>query len=355
MIKYLGSKRRLVPVLGELLDRAGAATALDLFTGTTRVAQEWKRRGAHVTAVDSARYAAVLAECYIGVDAREVDLVALGGVISHLQALPGTDGYVTETFSRRARYFQVPNARRIDAVRDAIEADWAGHPWQPLLLTSLIQAADRVDSTTGLQMAYLKQWAPRSYQPLELRIPALVAGAGRACRADALDMVDSLPEVDIAYLDPPYNQHRYVGNYHVWETLVAWDAPEHYGVACKRVDVRDPATSSVFNRRREAPAALARVVQSVRAEVVVISGSDEGWVTHDDLADMASGRGTVAVLAFDSKRYVGAKIGIHDPRGKKVGQVGRTRNTEYLVVAGPARQVARLCAGYPTLGVGASR
>ncbi len=62
-----------------------------------------------------------------------------------------------------------------------------------------------------------------------------------------------MPEVDIAYLDPPYNQHRYVGNYHVWETLVAWDAPDHYGVACKRVDVRDPATSSVFNRRREAP------------------------------------------------------------------------------------------------------
>ena len=121
MIKYLGSKRRLVPVLGELFERSGATTALDLFTGTTRVAQEWKRRGAHVTAVDSARYAAVLAECYIRTDAGEVDPAALGEVISHLQALPGTDGYVTETFSRRARYFQDPNARRIDAIRDAIE------------------------------------------------------------------------------------------------------------------------------------------------------------------------------------------------------------------------------------------
>jgi adenine-specific DNA-methyltransferase len=349
LIKYIGSKRRLVPVLGDLLDRAGATTALDLFTGTTRVAQEWKRRGAHVTAVDSARYAAVLAECYIGTDARDVDLAALREVISHLQALPGTEGYVTETFSRRARYFQVPNAQRIDAIRDAIEAGWADHPWRPLLIASLIQAADRVDSTTGLQMAYLKDWSPRSYQPLELRVPPLLAGAGLACRGDALEVVDSLPEVDVAYLDPPYNQHRYIGNYHVWETLVAWDAPEHYGVACKRVDVRDPATSSVFNRRREAPAALARLVRSVRAGLVVISGSDEGWVTVDDLAQMASRRGAVAVLAFDSKRYVGAQIGIHDLTGKKVGQVGRTRNTEYLVVAGPARQVARLCAGYPTL------
>jgi adenine-specific DNA-methyltransferase len=355
LIKYLGSKRRLVPVLGDLLERAGAATALDLFTGTTRVAQEWKRRRACVTAVDSARYSAVLAQCYIGTDAGQVDRAELGDVISHLQALPGIDGYVTETFSRQARYFQEHNARRIDVIRDAIEAGWAGHPWRPLLLTSLLLAADRVDSTTGLQMAYLKQWSPRSYHPLQLRVPDLLPGPGLACHGDALDLIDRLPEVEVAYLDPPYNQHRYFGNYHVWETLVAWDAPEHYGVACKRVDVRDPGTSSVFNRRREAPGALERVVRSVRAEVVVISGSDEGWVTLDDLADMAGGRGAVEVLAFDSKRYVGAQIGIHNPTGEKVGQVGRTRNTEYVVVAGPAHKVAQLCAGYPTLERGAVR
>ena len=310
------------------------------------MAQEWKRRGAFVTAVDSARYAAVLADCYIGTDAAEVDRAGLGAAIAELQSLPGRDGYVTETFSRQARYFQEPNARRIDAVRDAIERRWSGHPWRPLLLTSLLQAADRVDSTTGLQMAYLKAWSPRSYQPLQLILPDLLDGPGASCYGDALDIVDRVPEVDLAYLDPPYNHHRYVGNYHVWETLVAWDAPEHYGVACKRVDIRDPGTSSVFNRRREAPAALAQLVRSVRAEVVLVSGSDEGWIGVDDLADMAAGRGAVEVLAFDSKRYVGAQIGIHDQRGTKVGQVGRTHNTEFLVVAGPAPTVARLCAGY---------
>jgi adenine-specific DNA-methyltransferase len=348
VIKYIGSKRRLVPVLGELMSRAGATTAIDLFTGTTRVAQEWKRRGAFVTAVDLARYSAVMAECYIATDAAAVDQAALGQVISHLQTLPGTDGYVTETFSRQARYFQADNARRIDAIRDAIEAEWAEHPWRPILLTALLLASDRVDSTTGLQMAYLKAWAPRSYQPLELRVPALLPGPGAGWCGDALEAVGRLPDADIAYLDPPYNQHRYVGNYHVWETLMAWDAPDHYGVACKRSDVRDPGTSSVFNRRREAPDALARLVRSVPAEMMLISGSDEGWVTVEDLRDMTAGRGAVEVLAFDSKRYVGAQIGIHDPTGKKVGQVGRTRNIEYLVVAGPARKVARLCAGYPT-------
>lgn len=347
MIKYIGSKRRLVPVLGELLTRTGATTAVDLFTGTTRVAQEWKHRGAHVTAVDSARYAAVLADCFIATDAGEVDENALREVFSGLNDLPGTDGYVTETFSRRARYFQEANARRIDAVRDAIERDWAGHPWRPVLLTGLLLAADRVDSTTGVQMAYLKKWAPRSYQPLELKVPELLAGGGASVHGDATAVVRDLPAVDIAYLDPPYNQHRYAGNYHVWETIVAWDNPEHYGVACKRVALRGVEGASVFNRRREAPVAMAELVASVKAEVVVISGSDEGWISVAELADMASVFGTVQVLAFESKRYVGAQIGIYDLKGKRVGRPGRARNTEYLVVAGPADVVSRMCAGYP--------
>ena len=350
MIKYLGSKRRLVPVLGELLDRSGANRGLDLFTGTTRVAQEWKRRGAHVTAVDSGRYAAVLAECFVATDGAALDLDGVTGALAELDALPGRDGYFTETFSRRARYFQEHNGRRIDAIRDSIEQRWSGHPWHPVLLTALLLAADRVDSTTGLQMAYLKTWAPRSFQPLEMRLPEVLPGPGRALLGDVMEVLPTLEEAGIAYLDPPYNQHRYAGNYHVWETLVAWDAPAHYGVACKRLDLKDPASRSVFNQRRQAPAALARLVAETPAEVVVISGSDEGWVTVDQLADMAAGRGAVEVLAFDSKRYVGAQIGIHNPQGQKVGRVGRTRNVEYVVVGGPAHLVRRLSAGYPTTG-----
>src|SRR5664279_4040744 len=109
----------------------GADTAVDLFTGTTRVAQEFKRRGLTVTASDIATYSEVLSDCYIATDAAAVDL---------------------------------------DEVREVV-----------------------------------------------------------AC----------LPPTELMYLDPPYNQHRYFTNYHVWETLVRWDEPEPYGVARKRIDSRD--------------------------------------------------------------------------------------------------------------------
>lgn len=342
MIKYLGSKRRLVPVLGDLLDRTGGRTALDLFTGTTRVAQEWKRRGAEVWAVDLARYSEVLAACYIATDADQVDRATLGEALCHLDNLPGTDGYVTATFSRASRFFQPHNGERIDAIRDEIRRCWAGEPLEPVLLASLIEAADRVDSTTGLQMAYLKQWSPRSYHRLTLRAPELLAGPGHALGGDATMIVPWLPDVDVAYLDPPYNQHRYFTNYHVWETLVAWDAPAYYGVACKRLDARDASTRSVFNDRRRCPDALARLIADVRAATVIISGSNEGWVGVDDLIDMASVRGDVGVLAFDSKRYVGAQIGIHNLKGEKVGAVSHTRNVEFLICAGDRAVVRRL-------------
>ena len=341
MIKYLGSKRTLVPVLGEIATAVGARTAVDLFTGTTRVAQEYKRRGLHVTGVDTASYSGVLGDCFLATDARTVDPAELADAVAHLSSLRGERGYFTETFCEQARFLHPSNGMRVDAVRRAIEESYAGTPLHPVLLTALLLAADRVDSTTGVQMAFLKQWAPRALRELTLRPPTLLPGGGAMVVGDALTAVDALDPVDLAYLDPPYNQHRYFSNYHVWETLVRWDAPPHYGIACKRVDARDDATRSVFNRRATMPDALRDLLLRVRAEVVVVSYNDEGWITREQMVGMLqdAGHPCVRVLAFDSKRYVGAQIGIHGPTGEKVGTVSRLRNVEYLFVAGPPEKV----------------
>jgi adenine-specific DNA-methyltransferase len=287
-------------------------------------------------------------------DSRPALLGEVAEAVDRLNAVPGRAGYVTATFCEASRYFRPENGARIDAVREAIEADYAGTDLWPVLLTSLVEAADRVDSTTGLQMAYLKQWASRSLQPLTLRVPELLAGPGRAVRGDACRLAgsDELPDVDLAYLDPPYNQHRYDSNYHVWETLVAWDAPHHYGVACKRDDLRDPEHRSSFNGRRSMPAALDQVMAAVAAEVVILSYNNESWLSFEELMDMGSGRGHVEILAFDSARYVGARIGIHDPSGRKVGAVSHLRNTEYVLVAGARGRVRSMVDAVVEAGLG---
>jgi adenine-specific DNA-methyltransferase len=349
VIKYLGSKRALAPALGDIAEAVGATTALDLFTGTTRVAQEYKRRGVHVTAVDIASYSEVLAQCFIETDAHEVRHDELQELLDELNALPGEDGYITDTFCRRSRFFHEKNGRRIDAIRRWLDQN-SGIAQFPVLLTALLLAADRVDSTTGVQMAYLKRWASRALHDLELRAPTLIPGTGRVVRGDAMAVAKALPHVDLAYLDPPYNQHRYYTNYHVWETLVRWDAPEHYGVACKRVDARDPHTKSDFNRKNVMPATLRETLHSVDAGTVVVSYNDEAWVTPAQITDWLheAGHPAVGVVAFDSKRYVGAQIGIHNHRGERVGEVGRLRNVEYLLVAGDHDRVAAAVAAVAT-------
>lgn len=343
MIKYLGSKRTLVPALTRLAQVIAPRTALDMFTGTTRVARAFKQLGIHTTANDLASYSHVLAQCYIETDARVVDQRQLSEILEDLAATPGVDGYFTHTFCEKARFFQPHNGRRIDAMRERLENEFKNHQLFPVLLTSLMEAADRVDSTTGLQMAYLKNWAPRSYNDLELRVPQLLDGSGVALNLDANQAARQLPTFDLAYLDPPYNQHRYFTNYHIWETLVRWDRPETYGVAQKRVDAREERTKSAYNRRRNMPPALLDLLQNLPAQTVILSYNNESWLTYEQIgAALGEHWEAWTCLAFDYKRYVGAQIGIYNPAGQKVGRVSHLRNQELVFVAGPGELISRV-------------
>lgn len=187
-------------------------------------------------------------------------------------------------------------------------------------------------------MAYLKEWAPRAFNDLNLRMPDVLPqsryGKGEAHTLEALDAARLL-RGDIAYIDPPYNQHSYLGNYHIWESLVRWDKPEVYGVACKRLDCRE--RRSVFNSRPQFLDAFRTLLNAVQAPILVVSFNNEGYISRIDMESLLrslwGGLGHFVVVENDYKRYVGAQIGIYNPDGKKVGKVSHLRNREYLYVA----------------------
>lgn len=328
MIKYLGSKRLLVPQLLAVLTAGGARSALDLFSGTSRVGQAMKRAGMRVHANDHNAYAHVFARCYVAADAKRWRAPA-ERLIAELDALPGAPGWFTETYCVRSRYLRPENGARAEAIRARIAALALEPELEAIALTSLVEAADRVDSTVGVQMAYLKQWAARAAGPLKLRLPELIDGEGSASCLDAVEAA-ALFEADVAYLDPPYNQHSYLGNYHVWETLVRGDRPEVYGVACKRTDVRE--RGSAFNRRGAMEAAFVAVLERVRARRLVVSFSDEGFLTLPRLRELLSARGAVTECSVDHPRYIGHRLGVYNPQGEKVGEPGPARNREHLFV-----------------------
>lgn len=334
MIKYLGSKRALIDPITEavraLLPNGGRVC--DLFSGTARVGHALKSRGYDVWSNDLNAYAHVLATAYVQADAdRWRDRAER--LIEQLNDTPPAPGWFTEAFCEDARYFTPENGARIEAIRNRIAALSLDPELEAIALTALMEAADRVDSTAGVQMAYMKSWAARALKPLQLRLPSILPGPGRATRADAVQIAPEV-EADLVYLDPPYNQHSYLGNYHVWESLVLWDRPETYGVANKRIDVR--TRKSAFNSRPGIGPALRAVTEAVRAPHLIVSFNDEGYLSRDQLVEMLSARGPVRVIEIPRPRYVGARIGIHNPKGEKVGTVGRLRNVEYLFVVSEA-------------------
>ena len=100
MIKYLGSKRVLIPrILEEVGRLEGVRTVLDLFSGTSRVAHALKARGLRVHANDHNAYAAALATAYVQADRRRW-LGPARRLVAELDAIPGVPGVGEKTAAK---------------------------------------------------------------------------------------------------------------------------------------------------------------------------------------------------------------------------------------------------------------
>ena len=331
MIKYIGSKRLLVSQITQIVDALpDVQRVTDLFSGTSRVGMAIKRSGRFVRSNDHNHYAHMLGQCHVAADA-EVWTEQATELLSHLEKAPDCDGWFTQTYCRDSRFFHPDNGIRIEGIRNELDQLDLEAPLRAIATVALMEAADRVDSTTGVQMAYLKQWAARALKPIQLRLPELLPGPGEATRMKAIDAI-KLP-ADLVYMDPPYNQHVYHSNYHIWETLVRWDQPEVYGIARKRIDCK--GRKNPYNSKRAIAQAMDELIGNCTAPYMVVSFNNEGFLTQTQIESMLAKKGAVEVLSVDHPRYVGARIGIYNPKGKKVGKVSHTKNKELLFVVTP--------------------
>ncbi|MGX9966870.1 DNA adenine methylase [Roseomonas sp. F4] len=335
----MGSKKAL---LGAILGAVGAAAGeravvADLFSGSARVAHALKASGWRVLANDELRFAATLARGVVQADL-EVWGERARKILAELSHLPPDPGWFTETYAVQARYLHPVNAARLEAMRQAIARLEPEPELEAVLLTALVQAADRVDNSPGHQMSFLRELAPRALKPLALRLPELLprpaAGPCLALGEDAVGLAGSV-DCEVAYLDPPYDQHAYLANYHLWETLVRWDRPEVYGRARKRLDCR--SHRSAFNTRAGIGPAFAQLVAALRAPTLIVSFGAEGFLDRATLERMLAGRGFLQVLEVPHRRYAGTRLGIHNGRGEKVGTPGPAGTVERLYVTSQRR------------------
>ena len=72
-------------------------------------------------------------------------------------------------------------------------------------------------------------------------------GKGMAYQLEARDAARTLTG-DVAYLDPPYNQHKYLGNYHIWRLLSAGTLPRHTASRASASTAETAAATSIASR-----------------------------------------------------------------------------------------------------------
>ena len=207
-------------------------------------------------------------------------------LIEHLNSIPPVDGWFTENYGGLAnggsavqedglkKPWQIHNTRKLDGIRVEIEDLGLSRVEKAVALTSLIMALDRVDSTLGHFASYLKEWSPRSYKELCLKVPKVMFTKNRrhrVYRQDILDLVKDV-EVDLAYFDPPYGSNnekmppsrvRYEAYYHLWKTVCLFDNPALFGKAKRRQDSSDTVAASVFEEYRRSLEGRSLAVQAI--------------------------------------------------------------------------------------------
>ncbi|MEM4166691.1 MAG: DNA adenine methylase [Candidatus Bilamarchaeaceae archaeon] len=353
MIKYIGSKRALLDWILKVIKiiikndeslskkQKNNIKILDPFSGSCRVSYALKKEGYYVIAGDYMYFSFLLAKALIETNKSDYPESKVLPILDYLNNLEPEDaGWFTKNYSLEAKFFQEHNAKKIETIRKKIEEYKYDENLYSILMTSLIIAADKVDSTTATQMAYLKKWAPRSYNNIILEYPPLLYGDGLAIHGDSLEWSPQY-EVDVAYLDPPYNQHSYLSNYHVWETLALFDNPNVYGKVNKRQEAK--MKKSLFNIKKMHKEALQKMIKELKSEYIVISFNNESYLSVQEITNICNIRNKPIVISHPHKRYIGAIIGIYNQKGEKVGKVKSTRNLEYLFIIPPnEEQYAKL-------------
>ena len=182
-IKYIGSKKnilgKILKIISVLASKEKIVSILDGFSGSTRVSQMLANNGYKVLANDTASYSKILAECYL---LNKKEKTFYKKKIEHLNNLTGIKGWFSKNYGGngnkrvsigedgKKKMFQSHNTKKLDAIILEIYKE-KENIVKSTLLTSLMLALDKVDSSLGHQVSYLKEWANRAYNTMNLEVP----------------------------------------------------------------------------------------------------------------------------------------------------------------------------------------
>jgi adenine-specific DNA-methyltransferase len=303
-MRYFGSKTSTVQQLFNLVsERIPSGTFCDPFGGIGTVASYFKQNGYLVTSGDILSFAHSFQTARIVLNRPSqfrrlqtaLNLSSSTDIVNHLNSLKPISGWLTREYAQERLFFTPTNAKRIDACRRAIKRWKTEQLITPkehaVLIASLIDSMDKVANTAGTYYAFLKSWHRKAMRPFSFEIVRPVAGP-LGCRA-VLTEAETLVadnEVDILYLDPPYNHRSYPRYYHLPESIALGLTPRVHGSAGMP---KRQFHLSRFNRPNDAANALRDILSQAKYKLLVFHYSDDGLIDAGEVKSILHKYGRV--------------------------------------------------------------
>jgi adenine-specific DNA-methyltransferase len=277
------------------------------------VSRALKEKGWRVHSSDLLMSSYVFQRAYV---VAEVADPLLGDMARELSAIPPREAFISEHFSPAPRggtagrmYFTPENAGRIDATREELEV-WrkAGRVDEDsyyLLLAAIIEGADRVANTAGVYASYMKRWQTNAKRRFEVvpEIPVRGAQSARALLMDATDAARSIGEVDLLYIDPPYNSRQYVAYYHIPEILARGWTDTVPAIRGKVGLLAGEEGRSQWSHGRRVQKLFSALLGATGARHALISFNSEGHLAPDALQSLLRKASVDGEVAHYTQRY----------------------------------------------------
>ena len=336
LITYIGNKRALLGQIGQAVMHVKKRTGkehlrvFDAFSGSGAVSRFLKAHASFIVSNDFEDYAAVIARCYLR-NRSSVDFMTLSEIVAELNDRvadePLPKGFIETLYApkndseitKEDRVFYTPtNARRLDNYRrmiDVVPSDFCD-----LLLGPLLSAASVHSNTPGIFKGFYKDRTTgigqyggtgldalkRIKGKIKLEIPVLSKFECdyQVLQDDTNEVADQIKGLDLAYIDPPYNQHPYGSNYFMLNLLVHYKRPDKIS----RVSGIPPDwRRSGYNTRPKALPLLEELLHKIDARFLLISFNNEGFISSDEMRAMLRKIGVVDEFSVRYNTFRGSR------------------------------------------------
>lgn len=337
ILTYLGNKRKLLNNIGlevqNILDdlNQDKAIVLDLFSGSGIVARYLKQFSSYLYVNDLEGYSKIINECFL-TNKEDFDynyyLKLYDKLMEEIKNNPITNGLILTNYSPKddeniqegeRAFYTNKNAIFIDSCRYYIEKI-VPKDYQKFFIAPLLIEASIHTNTSGVFKGFYKdketkigKFGGSGENALErikgsitLTTPVLsnYSVNHTVYQEDANNLSKKLKNIDIAYLDPPYNQHPYSSNYFMLNLILNNKLEDKIS---KISGIPENWNKSVYNKKSLALISLEDIVQNLDTKYFIISYNNEGFITQKEMEDMLSKYGKLKTIPIEYNAFRGSR------------------------------------------------